>query len=86
MRVDAAALDLAVAQALRGAGHHVYVLTQGGNLVHETEARAGTLRLVVSRHAEHVCRSAPRPAPKIENLELFDLDSVRPARGNGGMW
>lgn len=79
VRVDTLALDEAVAAALRDAGRVVYVLTQGLNLVRETAERAGSLRLVRSRHAEHICRKAPKLAPVVhENLELFDLESVRP--------
>lgn len=80
VRADATALDNAVAEALRGAGRRVYVLTDGLNLVHETTERAGTLRLVRSRHVEHACRRRPREyAPAVhEQLEMFDHESVRP--------
>lgn len=77
VRVDAAALDEAVAAALREAGRRVYALMYGRNLVLETVERAGSLRLVVSRHAEHVCRQQCAPIVQ-EQLELFDHDSVRP--------
>lgn len=59
VRADAVELDPVVAGALRGAGRYVYALTLGRYLVLETPTRAGSLRMVVSRHAEHVCR---RPA------------------------
>lgn len=68
VRVDALALDEVVATALREAGRRVYVLTDGRNLVHETAERAGTLRLVRTRHAEHICPRQGRPAPLHEQL------------------
>lgn len=80
VRVDAAPLDEVVAAALREAGRRVYALSYGRNLVHETPERAGSLRLILSRHAEHVCRlQAQQCAPTVQKqLELFDHESVRP--------
>lgn len=87
VRADALPLDTAVAVALREAGRLIYVHTLGGHLVRETREKYGSLRLVRTRHLEHLC---PRPLPagsRFENLELFDLESVRPpARRNGGLW
>lgn len=72
VRADAAPLDPPVAAALRVAGRDVYALTEGGNLIRETVYRHGSLRLVRTRHAAHVCPRARRlefdpPA----QLELF---------------
>ena len=75
VKADAVALDEAVAAALRGAGRSVYALTHGRHLVLETPRRAGTLRLVISRHARHVCTAVENHAPLVQKqLELFDLD------------
>lgn len=77
--VDALSLDLAVAQALRAAGRLVYVRTEGGWLIRETAERAGSLRLVRSRHVEHTCPAEPVSASVVhEQLGLFDHGSVRP--------
>lgn len=79
VRVDAAVLDAAVAGALREVGRRVYALTYGRNLVHETAERAGTLRLVISRHVEHACPAGEKLAQPVQKqLELFDHESVRP--------
>lgn len=86
VRADAAALHAVVAVELRRTGHRVYALTEGRNLVYETVERAGTLRLVQSRHAEHVCRRSPPVASKPQQLAIFELDTVRPpAHRIGGM-
>jgi hypothetical protein len=78
VKADAVELDDVVAAALRGAGHRVYALTHGRHLVLETPRRAGTLRLVLSRHARHVCTAPEKRALLVqEQLELFDLDGGR---------
>jgi len=88
VRAEAVRIDLVVADALRALGRAVYVVTEGGWIIRETTDRAGTLRLVRSRHAEHICPRRPAVvAPAHEQLELVDLGSVHPpAHGNGGMW
>lgn len=58
VRADANPLDDVVSRGLRNAGRHVYALTRGRYLILETADRVGALRMVVSRHAEHVCRQA----------------------------
>lgn len=87
VRADALALDPVVASALREAGRRVYALTEGRNLVYEPSERAGTLRLVSTRHAEHECRRPPAPPRRpAEQLTMFDVQSVRPpAHRIGGM-
>jgi hypothetical protein len=80
VKANREAVDLPVANALRAAGRVVYVLTEGRWLVRETAERAGTLRLVASRHPEHVCPSEPVSAPVVhKQLEIFD-------HGTGGSW
>jgi hypothetical protein len=86
VRVDALPVDEPVAAVLRDLGRAVYVLTQGRSLIRETPDRAGSLRAVVSRHVAHACPAEPTPATPARQLGLFDLESVQPARGNGGMW
>lgn len=85
VRADVVELDPAVAAALRAAGRRVYARTDGGHLVLETLGRVGTLRLLRSRHAEHVCsrmrdRDGSAPMSVDSDPGLFDLDSVRPPR------
>jgi hypothetical protein len=72
IRADAEELADAVAAGLRAAGLPVYVRTHGGNLIHETPERAGTLRLARSRHVEHRCSRRSRPGVVAEQL-AFDL-------------
>jgi hypothetical protein len=83
VRADATPLDAVVAAELRRAGRRVYALTEGRNLVYETQERAGTLRLVRSRHAEHVCRRRPVAAPRSEQLAIFEVRP--PVHRIGGM-
>lgn len=71
VRADAAPIEKPVAAALRAAGRNVYALTEGGNLVRETTHRYGSLRLVASRHAEHVCPRPPAPRPPTTQGELW---------------
>lgn len=86
VRAEARPLDLAVAHALRRAGRNVYVRTHGDNLIHETPQRVGTLRLVRSRHVEHLCpRVSDSVRPVGRQLE-FDLGDVRPRAQQGGLW
>jgi hypothetical protein len=74
VRADAREIDLPTANTLRFRGRHVYVRTHGGNLIHETLQRVGTLRLLRSRHVEHDCPRKP------------DLGHVRPRAQQGGLW
>lgn len=83
VRVDALALDAVVAAALRDAGRRVYAYTEGRHLVHETAQRAGTLRLVRSRHAEHRCAKRPAVPAPAEQVALFEIDPP-PQRRPGG--
>lgn len=88
VRADCLALDAPVAVALRESGRTIYALTHGGHLVQETRERYGTLRLVRTRHAVHLCARAPADRTRsTEQLGLFDLETTRPpTRGNGGTW
>lgn len=87
VRADRAPLDAVVATLLRDSGRRVYVLTHGGNLVHESPERVGALRLARTRHAEHVCSRAPATSVrKPRQLEMISRHSVSPpTRQIGGM-
>lgn len=57
VRADAYPLDDVAVVALRAAGRPVYALSWGRHLMLESPERVGSLRHVVSRHADHVCAS-----------------------------
>lgn len=63
VRVDADELDAVVAGAARAAGLEVYAHTCGGHLIREDAYRAGSLRLVTSRHLTHQCAEKTAQSP-----------------------
>jgi hypothetical protein len=78
VRADASALAPQVAAALRDMGRRVFARTRGGYLVYEPAERLGSLRMVVSRHAEHLCRGSV-PAARTRTarqLTLFDQRGI----------
>ncbi len=85
VRADAAPLHAVVAAALRDAGRRIYACTDGGNLVYEPVERAGTLRLVRTRHAEHICRRPPATAEPGQQLGLFDIEQAHTQAPQRGM-
>lgn len=87
VRADALPLAPPVAHELRRAGRRVYVRTDGGHLVLETLSRIGTLRLVRSWHAVHICPAVPADRTRTTARQLeFDLGDVRPPARQGGLW